>query len=87
MGLGLYDEMKNLIKTAEDSFTTALKLSIAGNIIDFGIFKQVSEELVYQTIEKCLQATLPVDSVNSLKEDIAQSRNILFWEITRGDCF
>ena len=85
LGLGLYDEMKNLIKTAEDSFTTALKLSIAGNIIDFGIFKQVSEELVYQTIEKCLQATLPVDSVNSLKEDIAQSRNILFLGDNAGE--
>ncbi|HHV15570.1 MAG TPA: DUF89 family protein [Gelria sp.] len=85
LGLELYDELKALVKTSPDSFTTALKLSIAGNIIDFGIFEQVSEELVQQTIERCLHATLPADSVNSLKDDIAQSGNILFLGDNAGE--
>lgn len=85
LGLGLYDELKTLIKTSPDSFTTALKLSIAGNIIDYGIFEQVSEELVHQTIETCLQTTLPIESVNSLKDDIAQSRDILFLGDNAGE--
>ncbi len=85
LGLELYDELKILITASKDPFTTALKISIAGNIIDFGVFEQVSEELVHQTIEKCLQATLPADSVNSLKEDIAQAQNILFLGDNAGE--
>ncbi len=85
LGLEKYDELKELIKNSEDAFTTALKISIAGNIIDFGVFAEISEEQLDQTIKECLQASLPADTVNSLKKDIARAEKILFLGDNAGE--
>ena len=85
LGLEMYDELKELVESSEDPFTTALKISIAGNIIDFGAFGEISEEQVDQTIKECLQASLPADTVNSLKKDIVRAGEILFLGDNAGE--
>lgn len=85
LGLELYEELKELVEKSEDPFMTALKLSIAGNIIDFGVFEQVSDELVYQSINNCLEAPLPLDVVENLKYDILKAANILFLGDNAGE--
>ncbi|MCP2519557.1 ARMT1-like domain-containing protein [Candidatus Aminicenantes bacterium AC-708-M15] len=68
--LSLYPEMKKIINSSEDRLLTAIKLSIAGNIIDFGanpdfeLKKDINEILVqklnishYQEFCKILKKT------------------------------
>lgn len=85
LGLDLYDELKNIVQASQDPFSTAIKIAIAGNIIDFGVFSEISEEQVHAAIEDCLQAPLPAETVNHLKDDIAGAKNILFLGDNAGE--
>lgn len=85
LGLKLYDELKELVQNSTDPFATALRISIAGNIIDFGVFAEVSEKEVYYSINKCLQASLPIEIINNLKADIKKANNILFLGDNAGE--
>ncbi len=85
LGLELYDELQEVMEKSTNPFITALKLAIAGNIIDFGVFEEVSEELVHQSIESCLEASLPFDLVKELKDDIKKAENILFLGDNAGE--
>lgn len=85
LGLDLYDELKNIVQASQDPFSTAIKIAIAGNIIDFGVFSEISEEQVHTAIEDCLRAPLPAETVNNLKQDIARAQSILFLGDNAGE--
>ena len=74
--LNMYDELSQIISSSEDSFDTALRLAIAGNIIDFGAQHNFSDEMIHSKIDKVLVA----DGIDSamLKEKIEKAENILY---------
>jgi len=70
-----YDEFKARISSSEDPFDTAMRLAIAGNIIDFGpnhIFD------IDGTLEKVLTADFGIDHSELLKERINDANTILY---------
>ncbi len=74
--LNMYDELSQIIYNSEDPFDTALRLAIAGNIIDFGAQHNFSDEMIHSKIDKVLVA----DGIDSamLKDKIAKAENILY---------
>ncbi len=71
----IYPQFKERVVNSSDPFLTALKLAIAGNIIDFGPNHKINVE---QTIYRILSEPLAIDHSEKLKEDIAKAKSILY---------
>jgi len=69
LALKLYPEVKEIVESSEDPLKTAVKVSIAGNIIDFGA---VDEELT-------------VDHYKLFKEKLKSGNSILYFADNAGE--
>lgn len=69
------DKLERIIRYSEDPFTTALKLAIAGNIIDFAVNDSYDLE---GTIEKVLNSDFAVDHSAKLKEELKKAGKVLY---------
>jgi len=70
-----YDEFSELVRDSKNPFDTALRLAIAGNIIDFGPSHQFDIE---ETIQKVLTGTFTIDHSQQLKREIEKAKTILY---------
>lgn len=70
-----YPEFKKRVEDADDKFDTALRLSIAGNIIDFGPTNKFDVE---GTIERVFTSHLAIDDSDQLKAEIKKAKTILY---------
>ncbi len=82
--LALYPEMKKTIEQSPDPVDTAVRLSIAGNIIDFGAAESVAESRVSRVIEASLTQELAGD-IYAFKARMAEAENILFLGDNAGE--
>ncbi len=73
--LDRYDEFKKMTHQSDNPFDTALRLAIAGNIIDFGPTHHFD---VKGTIEKVLHSDFAIDHSVRLLEAIKKAKNILY---------
>ncbi len=78
----LYSELKREISTAMNPFDTAVRLSIAGNIIDFGIGKDFDLRPV---IQRVLTQPYAIDHTLELKDEISKTKNVLFLADNAGE--
>jgi damage-control phosphatase, subfamily I len=76
--LDLEEELKIIIKQSPDHFETSLRISLAGNIIDFGPKQNLNKKVIMLAIKKSLKQHLDNKNVMLLKENINKSRKILF---------
>lgn len=67
--------LEEMVAKASDSFNTALRLAIAGNVIDFGSFYHLD---ILETITSIISSTLAIDHSASLKEDLARADTVLY---------
>jgi len=75
MMLGLYPEFEGMINKSKDSFDTAMRLAIAGNVIDFGPQDQLD---VMDTINRVTGAKLAIDDSLHLRNDLEQAASLLY---------
>lgn len=75
IALSLYPELKKIISQSENPLMTAVKLAIAGNVIDFGIYTSVD---IKGTIERALNDPLAVDDSSLFKQALANQSEILY---------
>ncbi len=73
--LARYDEFKKRVENSNNKFDTALRLAIAGNIIDFGPTHKFD---VSETIERVLTSDFAIDDSEALKTEIAKANTILY---------
>jgi uncharacterized protein with ATP-grasp and redox domains len=73
--LGMYAELKNIVFHAANQFETALRLAIAGNIIDYGIGNHFD---LQGTIDKVLSSDFAVDDSLELKQALSESKTVLY---------
>ena len=78
----LYNELKRELSEAKNPFDTAVRLSIAGNIIDFGIGKEFDLPSV---IQRVLTQPYAVDHTLELKDEISNAETILFLADNAGE--
>ena len=74
--LDMYGELSKIITDSSDSFDTAMRLAITGNIIDFGANPNFINELIHKEIENALTCK-DVDSAY-LKHEVSKARKILY---------
>lgn len=75
MMLDLYPKFSALLEESADSFDTAMRLAIGGNVIDFGAKYQFD---VMETIHQAMERTLAIDDSALLKEALAKARTLLY---------
>ncbi|MCX8030506.1 MAG: ARMT1-like domain-containing protein [Thermodesulfovibrionales bacterium] len=75
VALSLYPELKKLIWQSNDPLMTATRLSIAGNVIDFGIYTTIN---IHKTIKKALEEPLTIDDFTKLKALLNEKKEILY---------
>ena len=75
MMLELYPDFEILVKESENPTDTAMRLAIAGNVIDFGSKYQLD---VMDTINRAMGAKLAIDDSRQLRHDLNQANSLLY---------
>jgi damage-control phosphatase, subfamily I len=83
--LKMYDQMRNLIIGSKDPLGTAVRLAIAGNIIDFGVKSDLSEAELSETIDQCLSAELSDFQLEAFRSAVNNAEDILYLTDNAGE--
>ena len=75
MMMDLYPKFEGLINGSEDPFDKAMRLAIAGNVIDFGSQHQLD---IMETINRVMDAKLACDHSRQLRVDLEQADSLLY---------
>jgi uncharacterized protein with ATP-grasp and redox domains len=76
--LSLEEELKKIIRESVDPFETSLRISLAGNIIDFGPKKILKESDILDSIREAMNQHIDRSKINLLKDNIESSNKILY---------
>jgi len=75
IAMGLYPSLKKIVNNSRDPISTAMRIAIAGNIIDFGIFTSVD---IDASIERALNNPLSIDDYPFFKSTIHRGKRVLY---------
>jgi len=84
MALDTLPELKQKVQEAPDPLTMALRLAIAGNVIDLGVDGSVTEQDARQAVAGALDAPFHGD-VGALRRAVEQARSILYLADNAGE--
>ncbi len=82
--MALYPDLTLRVARSSDPLATAVRLAIAGNVIDFGVNSTLTEADVRGVIERAMSAPLR-GSVDELRDAAAEARDILFLADNAGE--
>jgi uncharacterized protein with ATP-grasp and redox domains len=85
VALKLYSKMRHLIIESKDPLETAVRLAIAGNIIDFGLKSQLQETELAETINQCLSEEPSGMQLNDFHNAIDDAEDILYIADNAGE--
>jgi len=82
--LELYPELKEGIEWSREPLDTAIRLAIAGNIIDSGVNHHIDETQVHNAIKHALTAPLAGDP-EEFREAVSEAKDILYLADNAGE--
>lgn len=80
--LKIYPELKEKVKKSMDPLRTAVRLAIAGNIIDFAVLQEFNLE---ETIREVMKKQFVIDDYEKLKEKLKAAETLLFFVDNAGE--
>jgi len=80
--LKMYPELKETVNKSRDPLRTAVRLAIAGNIIDFGVPHEFNLE---ETIREVLKKKFAIDDYKKLQEKLKDAETLLFFVDNAGE--
>lgn len=81
--LALYPRLTSLVAESEDPLDAAMRVSIAGNIIDFGVSDNVPD--LWATVERVMAAPLAIDDRAQLRSALAVADRVLYLADNAGE--
>jgi len=81
--LALYPELKRLVADSQDPLGTAIRISIAGNIIDFGVMDYIAD--LPKVVERVLIQDLYINDTRNLREKLSSVDHVLFLADNAGE--
>lgn len=75
LALSLYPELKKIVDNSEDPLLSAIRVAIAGNIIDFGVGSEFDVE---ETLKETMVAQFAVLDYELFKEALVKAKTILY---------
>jgi uncharacterized protein with ATP-grasp and redox domains len=85
VALKLYPFLKTEVEKSEKPFECAVRLAIAGNIIDFGANHHFKLESIHQVISEALLSPIDLSAVKKLEEAVSTSSRILYIADNAGE--
>ena len=85
LALRLCVELEERVRTSEDPLETALRLAIAGNIIDLGVKTSIKESDIERIIKDCLTADFDNQQIEEFRNAISQTGKILYLADNAGE--
>ena len=85
LALKLYPELEERVMESEDPFATAVRLAIAGNIIDLGVKTSLAESDVEKTIEQSLTSHFDDNQIYEFKDAVTQAKKNLYLVDNAGE--
>jgi len=79
---GLYPELKKMIRQADDPLMKAIRLAIAGNIIDFGTMVDFD---LGQTIQRVLYQDIAINDIETFRRELDKAESILYLGDNAGE--
>lgn len=73
--LELYPELKEMVKKSHDPLLTAIRIAVAGNVIDLGVNKKFD---IKEDIQKILKQEFAVFDYEAFKEQLSKAKSILY---------
>jgi damage-control phosphatase, subfamily I len=83
--LGVYAQSKKLIEESDDPLETAVRLAIAGNIIDFGVKSSLENHHVQEALDQALTGDMDPNAFGEFKRAIEKADNILYLGDNAGE--
>ena len=77
-----YPVLREHVRTADEPLDAAIRISIAGNIIDFGIFETYDLDA---TVDRVLTQPFAIDDRPRLRAALADAREVLFLADNAGE--
>lgn len=81
--MALYPKLKAMVEQSEDPLGLAIRLSIAGNIIDFGVSDQIAD--LWETVERVSQQPYAIDDRAAFKAYLENADHILYLADNAGE--
>ncbi|MEN8204030.1 MAG: ARMT1-like domain-containing protein [Bacteroidota bacterium] len=75
MMMDQYPSFKDMVDGSKDPFDTAMRMAIAGNVIDFGAKYQFD---VMSTLKQIMERELDVDHSRELRQALGKARSLLY---------
>lgn len=83
--LTLYPMLKDRIRTSADPFATAVRLAIAGNVIDFGCRSSLDDDEIHKAIEDAMGRSSDEVAIDDLRRAVEEAHDILYLADNAGE--
>lgn len=80
--LELYPQLKEIVKNSDDSLLTAIRIAIAGNVIDLGVQKEFN---IKEDIQKILKQDFAAFNYDEFKTHLEEAKSILYLGDNAGE--
>jgi len=85
LAMELYPALQQRVKNAADPFAMAVRLAIAGNIIDVGSIPDLNDNHILDTIQKTTNGTIDQRAVEALRRAAAAAERVLYLADNAGE--
>lgn len=85
VALDMYQELKEKVRSAAHPFETAVRLAIAGNIIDFAFNSNKDNIKLTDAVDDTLSRQLVINHIAKLKEKVDRAGSILYLGDNAGE--
>lgn len=83
--LGMYDRLKQRVDEAEDPLYMAIQLSMAGNYIDFGVLRDVSEDGLLALLDEAAEKYVDRAEYENLRRDMEKPGEMIMLHDNNGE--
>lgn len=85
LAVKLYDELKVRIEKADDPFDAAVRIAIAGNIIDLGVKGGIGQADVHRVLEETLTCPIHGEPTSLLRQAVEEADDVLYIADNAGE--
>ncbi len=79
----MYPRLKALVQQSEDPLALAIRISVAGNIIDFAVSDQIAD--LWETVERVTRQPYAMDDTATLRARLKTASHILYLADNAGE--
>jgi uncharacterized protein with ATP-grasp and redox domains len=81
----LYPTLKQQVRASTTPFTTAVRIAIAGNVIDFGCRSDLKDNEVLEAVDDAMDGAVDEAAVDALRRAVDEARDILYLADNAGE--